>query len=1000
MPIFGPDNGSAYVFLPNGRPAIGTLAIIFEDEALTVPATILAFQPSLPSVPGAVVPQSTVVVNAYGRLNFWFPDDKPVLYATVNGGPSVRITADLQSQLEAVQDALADVIEAADPTEAIEAYNLLTTDVHGIPDTSLLETLPGSTQKAAAAQTAATVAAAADATNKAAAAASAAISAAAGDATTKANAAIAVAATDATTKANAAQSAATSAAAADATTKSNSAQSAAIAAAATDATGKANAAQAAAIAASDPVGAATAAQAAAIAAAATDATTKAGNAQTAAAADASAKVAAHTGAADPHGDRSYADSAVSTLSGAVSASLAGKQPVDADLTALAALDSAQSGVVASDGSGWFRKTYAALKTAIGLNNVDNTSDAGKPVSTAQQTALNLKVDKRPTRRSVADYGAVADGLVDGTGTDDRAAIQAALNAGPGIVELSGFHKVTTPGLSIPADVWLRGHGESTGIIPTANYNYNVVRIDNTNGRVSDLIVKRVTGSTSLGVGVAVLGGSADALVERVVVLNANSGFRSAGELGAVSATALRPIFRNCIAKNSEAYGFEVDNTDSAEIDNCQSIVHYQDGVKLRRMAKNTRVTGGYYTGGIIGDGMDCFAGGDQFLVSGVVFAGNLINGLTIKNDDLNRTDPATYGYVRNFSVVGCIATGNNGNGFTCHRSSGTPDDPTEPLVTRGIFSACGAYGNGAQGYYLQSRQVTLTGCTASRNGQWGFYLEPVCRDMALMGCHASGNSVTSAGARDGFLIDGSRIQVVACSSVGSDPDGAIDDAALLAGTKTQRYGFLIQAAATEVDFYANNALANATADIQDNSAKVRWVVPPGGARASAGLYFTQAGGRSATAQTISIEYAVAQWIEAPCTINKLGCEITTAAAAGGIIRLGVRAVNAANQPGAILGQTSVVSTAIATVENAGNLGIVIPKPGWYYFTSKAEVAAGTVRMCSGPTGGPSSGASLTQALGATANAGYITAALADGVLADPYTISNRAGLMPIVAWRQ
>jgi hypothetical protein len=32
------------------------------------------------------------------------------------------------------------------------------------------------------------------------------------------------------------------------------------------------------------------------------------------------------------------------------------------------------------------------KTDVGLSNVDNTSDAGKPVSTAQQTALNLKAN--------------------------------------------------------------------------------------------------------------------------------------------------------------------------------------------------------------------------------------------------------------------------------------------------------------------------------------------------------------------------------------------------------------------------------------------------------------------------------------------------------------------------------------------------------------------------------------------------------------------------------
>lgn len=40
------------------------------------------------------------------------------------------------------------------------------------------------------------------------------------------------------------------------------------------------------------------------------------------------------------------------------------------------------------------KTFATLdKTAVGLGNVDNTSDANKPVSTATQTALDTKTDK-------------------------------------------------------------------------------------------------------------------------------------------------------------------------------------------------------------------------------------------------------------------------------------------------------------------------------------------------------------------------------------------------------------------------------------------------------------------------------------------------------------------------------------------------------------------------------------------------------------------------------
>lgn len=88
-----------------------------------------------------------------------------------------------------------------------------------------------------------------------------------------------------------------------------------------------------------------------------------------------------------------------------------KQPLDSDLTTLAALDSSQSGVIASDGAGWLRKTYAQLKTAlglvkadVGLGNVDNVrgivpipfvaghylqSMLGNAVLTSSQNALVL-----------------------------------------------------------------------------------------------------------------------------------------------------------------------------------------------------------------------------------------------------------------------------------------------------------------------------------------------------------------------------------------------------------------------------------------------------------------------------------------------------------------------------------------------------------------------------------------------------------------------------------
>jgi hypothetical protein len=48
-------------------------------------------------------------------------------------------------------------------------------------------------------------------------------------------------------------------------------------------------------------------------------------------------------------------------------------------------------VYSGDSNGWIWEV-ALLKGDVGLGNVDNTSDANKPVSTATQTALNLKAD--------------------------------------------------------------------------------------------------------------------------------------------------------------------------------------------------------------------------------------------------------------------------------------------------------------------------------------------------------------------------------------------------------------------------------------------------------------------------------------------------------------------------------------------------------------------------------------------------------------------------------
>lgn len=98
-----------------------------------------------------------------------------------------------------------------------------------------------------------------------------------------------------------------------------------------------------------------------------------------------------------------ADNAVATAVEAFTGELAGKQPVSDQLTTWAGKASPAGSVVGtSDAQTLTNKTLAApaftgtptglTKTHVGLSAVDNTADSAKPVSTPQQTALNLKAD--------------------------------------------------------------------------------------------------------------------------------------------------------------------------------------------------------------------------------------------------------------------------------------------------------------------------------------------------------------------------------------------------------------------------------------------------------------------------------------------------------------------------------------------------------------------------------------------------------------------------------
>jgi len=116
-------------------------------------------------------------------------------------------------------------------------------------------------------------------------------------------------------------------------------------------------------------------------------------------------------------NKRYVTDAQATVIGNTSGSNTGDNATNSQYSGLAA--SKENTITATTSADYYRgdKTFATLnKTAVGLGNCDNTSDANKPVSTATQTALDLKTNKLiVANRQTASYTLVlsdADKLVE------------------------------------------------------------------------------------------------------------------------------------------------------------------------------------------------------------------------------------------------------------------------------------------------------------------------------------------------------------------------------------------------------------------------------------------------------------------------------------------------------------------------------------------------------------------------------------------------------------
>jgi hypothetical protein len=88
------------------------------------------------------------------------------------------------------------------------------------------------------------------------------------------------------------------------------------------------------------------------------------------------------------------------ISDATQTALSAKQPANTDLSVIGGLHPSDDDILQRKSGSWtnrsptqFKADLSISKSDVGLGNADDTSDINKPVSTAQQAALNLKATK-------------------------------------------------------------------------------------------------------------------------------------------------------------------------------------------------------------------------------------------------------------------------------------------------------------------------------------------------------------------------------------------------------------------------------------------------------------------------------------------------------------------------------------------------------------------------------------------------------------------------------
>jgi hypothetical protein len=174
------------------------------------------------------------------------------------------------------------------------------------------------------------------------------------------------------------------------------------------------------------------------------------------------------------------------------------------------------------------ESTSITKDQVGLGNVDNTSDVNKPISTAIQTALNLKVDKIAGKGlSTNDYTNTEKTKLTGIAEGAEVNVNADWNATSGDAQI--LNKPTIPSISGLA---------TTTYVDTQDATKQATLVSGTN-------IKTINGSSILGSGNMVVTTTSN---PSVIAVSVPDGTPITGGTLTISTSLLVPA--NTIATNS------------------------------------------------------------------------------------------------------------------------------------------------------------------------------------------------------------------------------------------------------------------------------------------------------------------------------------------------------------------------------------------------------------------------------------------------------------------